>query len=41
MRLRLHRRSTPLHLAAVNGKYDVVTLLVANGAAATARNKDG
>jgi hypothetical protein len=41
----LHRRRTPLHLAAdIIGEYDVVgcvAVLVANGAAVTARNNDG
>ncbi len=36
-----HRRSTPLHNAALNHKYDVVRLLVANGADVAARDTDG
>ncbi len=39
--LRLHCRSTLLHSAAFWGKYEVVRLLVANGADVTARNNDG
>jgi hypothetical protein len=38
---RLHRRATLLHLAAIFGKYDVVALLVANGADASAQDKSG
>ncbi len=41
LRLRLHRRRTPLHWAASYGKYDVVTLLVANRADASARDDGG
>ncbi len=37
----LHRRATPLHYAAEKGKYDVVRLLVANGADATAKKSFG
>ncbi len=37
----LHRRATPLHLAAEQGKYDVVRLLVAYGADVTASHKFG
>ncbi len=39
--MRLRRRSTLLHEAALWGEYDVVRLLVANGADATARNNAG
>ncbi len=40
--MHLHRRRTPLHLAAaITGEYDVVAVFVANGAAVTARNNDG
>jgi hypothetical protein len=35
------RRGTPLHTAANNGEYDVVRLLVANGADVAARDDDG
>jgi ankyrin repeat protein len=38
---RWHCRKTPLHEAARFGKYDVVRLLVANGADVTASNNEG
>ena len=37
----MHRRRTPLHISVKYFKYEVVRLLVANGADATARDNDG